>query len=124
MAAFIGVYSQSVGLSSFFFFLLVDGWRQQLIRRKRGKWPIGDARSVDPIRPPVCADRLVSHAVAAAGAASSPCEPPQPTPAKFQIQLPSQERIKSKIKETIPLEPPTKSLSLSLAILDNLFYSQ
>lgn len=48
------------------------GWRQQLIRRKRGKWPIGDARSVDPIRPPVCADRLVFHAVAAVGAASSP----------------------------------------------------
>ena len=44
----------------------------QLIRRKRGKWPIGDARSVDPIRPPVCVDRLFFHEVAAVGAASSP----------------------------------------------------
>lgn len=45
---------------------------QVLIRRKRGKWPIGDARSVDPIRPPACVDRLFSLSVAVVGAASSP----------------------------------------------------
>ncbi len=43
-----------------------------LIRRKRGKWPIGDARSADPIRPQACADRPVFLWAAAVGAASSP----------------------------------------------------
>ena len=49
--------------TSFFFFFF---------KRKLGKWPIGDARSADPIRPRACVDRPVFPWAVAVGAASSP----------------------------------------------------
>lgn len=61
-----GLYNRGV------FFL--DGEKKNLkwIRRKRGKWPIGDARSAGPAPPPVSFDPPCALATVASGEASSP----------------------------------------------------
>ena len=49
-------------------------WKQKLklIRRKRGKWPIGDAQSAGPAPRPFSSDPPWALATVAAGATSSP----------------------------------------------------